>query len=336
MTADQIRIHLSQNKDRAAALSVSWPRREAERLFIGQPARQALAMTPLLFSLCAQAQTLAADMALRQAAGQTAEASVAQRTALTLEAVRETLRKLLLDWSQAFDGSVAAAHWMAQWRAAPDLPALRTLAEALVYGEDCSQWLQAGEQGWQAWLEQGATAPARWLRMLDQPQPGCTLLPPLVAGMLADNLADWLRPGGPVWQGQACEVGALAREAGQLRGMLQHGLRARARLLARLLQLARWLNGSQLQASATSLPDGALALVETARGPLVHLAALDENGNISRYRVLPPTLWHAHPEGLLRVSLGFLADATAAEWQQQISLIDPCVACSISKENEYA
>jgi hypothetical protein len=38
----------------------------------------------------------------------------------------------------------------------------------------------------------------------------------------------------------------------------------------------------------------------------------------------------------LRVSLGFLAAASAAEWQQQISLIDPCVAYSVSKETEYA
>jgi Ni,Fe-hydrogenase III large subunit len=44
-----------------------------------------------------------------------------------------------------------------------------------------------------------------------------------------------------------------------------------------------------LQASAASLPDGALALVETARGPLLHLAALDAAGRISRYRVVPPT-----------------------------------------------
>jgi Ni,Fe-hydrogenase I large subunit len=76
--------------------------------------------------------------------------------------------------------------------------------------------------------------------------------------------------------------------------------------------------------------------VETARGPLLHLAALDAAGRISRYRVVPPTLWHAHPEGLLRVSLGVLAAASAAEWQQQISLIDPCVAYSVSKETEYA
>ncbi|WP_159875816.1 hypothetical protein [Aquitalea denitrificans] len=336
MTADQIRIHLSQNKDRSAAVSVSWPRREAERLFIGQPAAQAIAMTPLLFSLCAQAQSLAARLVLQQAGGQHARASDAERATLTLEATRETLRKLLLDWSQAFDGAPAAAQWTAQWRTAQDLPALRKLAEAFVYGEDCQHWLQRGEDGWLDWLMHGDTAPACWLRLLDQAQPGCTLLPPLGAGMLADNLADWLRPGGPVWQGQAREVSALAREAEQLPGLLQQGLYPRARLLARLLQLARWLNGSQLQASAASLPDGALALVDTARGPLLHLAALDENGRISRYRVLPPTLWHAHPEGVLRVSLGFLAAASDAEWQRQISLIDPCVAYSVSKETEYA
>lgn len=337
MNTDRIHIVLSQNKDSTTAVRVSWPRMEAERLFIGQSVAQVEAMTPLLFTLCARAQSLAARLVLQQAAGQQATASDEQHATLTLEAVRETLRKLLLDWSQAFDGAPAAAQWTAQWRAAQDLPTLRSLAEAFVYGEDCQHWLQRGEDGWLAWLMQGDTAPARWLRMLDQPLPGCTLLPPLGAGMLATHLADWLRPGGPVWQGQACEVSALAREADQLPGMLEMNLRPRARLLARLLQLARWLSGTQqLQASVTSLPDGALALVETARGPLLHLAALDAAGRISRYRVLPPTLWHAHPEGVLRVSLGFLANANAAEWQRQISLIDPCVAYSVSKETEYA
>jgi hypothetical protein len=337
MKPDRIHIVLSQNKDSAPAVRVSWPRMEAERLFIGQSVAQVEAMTPLLFTLCAKAQSLAARLVLQQAAGQQATASDEQRTLLTLEAARETLRKLLLDWSQAFDGQAAAAEWTRQWRAAQNLPALRQLAEAFVYGEDCLQWLQRGEDGWQAWLTQGDTAPARWLRMLDQPLPGCALLPPLGADMLADHLADWLRPGGPVWQGQACEVSALAREAAHLPGMLGKNLRPRARLLARLLQLARWLTGTQpLRASAAKLPDGALALVETARGPLLHLAALDESGRISRYRVLPPTLWHAHPEGVLRVSLGLLAEATAAEWQRQISLIDPCVAYSVSKETEYA
>lgn len=336
MKADQIHIVLSQNKDSAPAVRVSWPRLEAERLFIGQSAAQAVHTTPMLFALCARAQTLAARLVLQQAAGQPVSVSPQQRGSITLEAVRETLRKLLLDWSQAFDGAAAAAHWMAQWRAAQDLPALRSLAEAMVYGEDCGHWLQGGEDGWLAWMQQGATAPARWLQQLDQPLPGCALLPALDAATLASQLADWLRPGGPVWQGQACEASALAREAEHLPGLLAAGLLARARLLARLLQLARWLNGALLQSSVASLPDGALALVETARGPLVHLAALDASGCISRYRVLPPTLWHAHPEGVLRVSLGFLADAPAAEWQRQISLIDPCVPYSVSKDVEYA
>ncbi len=336
MKADQIHIVLSQNKDKGQAVSLSWPRLEAERVFIGQSAAQAVHTTPMLFALCARAQTLAAQLVLQQAAGLPVSASPEQHRSITLEAVRETLRKLLLDWSQCFDGSPAASTWMARWRAARDLPSLRTLAEDFVYGEDCGRWLQGGEAGWLAWLERGATAPARWLQQLDQPLPGCALLPAMDAATLASQLADWLRPGGPVWQGQPQEVGALAREAPQLAGLLAAGLLPRARLLARLLQLARWLDGALLHSSVASLADGALALVETARGPLLHLAALDASGRISRYRVVPPTLWHAHPEGVLRVSLGFLADATAAEWQRQISLIDPCVPYSVSKDVEYA
>jgi len=333
MKPDQIRILLRQDKDSGGTASVSWPRLEAERLFIGQSAEQAEHTAPMLFSLCAQAQTLATRLVLRQAAGQTATASLREQEIITFEAARETLRKLLLDWAQVFDGHAAASHWLTQWRLAQDLPALRALAADYVYREDCDQWLQRGEAGWLEWLATADSAPARWLHGMQRPLPGCALLPALDATRLAGNLADWLRPGGPVWQGQACEVGALASEAAQLPALLADNLRPRARLLARLLKLARWLSGdTRLQASAASLPDGALALVETARGPLLHLAALDGNARISRYRVLPPTLWHAHPEGVIRVSLSALAAESAAEWQRQISLIDPCVAYRIQQD----
>jgi hypothetical protein len=111
------------------------------------------------------------------------------------------LRKLLLDWSQAFDGAPAAAQWTAQWRAAQDLPALRSLAEAFVYGEDCQHWLQRGEDGWQAWLAARQYRTGALAGHAGSGLAGLSLLPHWLPTRWP-TLADWLRPGGPVWQGK--------------------------------------------------------------------------------------------------------------------------------------
>ncbi len=335
MKIDEILIRLTQDKARGGGVSVSWPRREAERLFIGKPAGEALALTPRLFSLCAHAQTLAARLALACAAGKAAQASSQELQSLAQEAARETLRKLLTDWALAFDGKAAEPAALAAWRAAGSLSALKALAEQHVFGQACDDWLQRSEAGWLDWAAEGRMPAARWLAALTGPERGCALLPPLSAGQLANRLADWIRPGGPVWQGQPRETGALAREHRQLSRTLAAGQLARARLLARLIQLARGLNGELcLQAAAAPLPDGALALVDTARGPLTHLAALDNEGCVTRYRVIPPTAWHSHPEGLLRETLCSRLDDGEAEWRRQAALIDPCVAWRLAVENK--
>ncbi|MBV8048075.1 MAG: hypothetical protein JO171_13025 [Paludibacterium sp.] len=305
---------------------VQWRRLAAEQLFIGLGPAQVYPLVPQLFSLCGHAQALAARLALEAAAGFPRPASVEDIDILTLEAVRDTLRKVLLDWSLAFDGTPAPQAQLAQWRDAQTLPAMAALAEERVFGMAPATWLSLGLNGWLDWLGAPHSGVARWLNSLRAAETGCLLLPVLDAANLAQLSATWFDAPLPEWRGMPCEVGALSREAETLAPLLYGGQLARARLLARLLQLARWLNGARLSVETCGCGEGALARVDTARGPLLHYAALDGAGRIAHYRIQPPTAWHCHPHGVIVNTLNARRDAPEAEWRRQVALIDPCIA----------
>lgn len=323
MTADHISLYHDGTQMRAR-----WPRRAAEWLFIGKPGAQILPQIPLLFALCGHAQSLAARLALACAAGQPAQATAAERAALQQEAARETLRRWLLDWAPACGQHIAPADVLALGRAR-SADALRELACASIFGDDIAAW-RAGAD-WQQWAAAGATAGARALAQLLQaaPEHGVPWQQLPDAAGLAAGLSDWLRPTGPVWHGQPCEVGAVADYQTLLLPLQQQGKHSAARLLARWLRLADCLlRPDALQVSVATLGDGgALARVDTARGPLLHLLSLDGAGCISRYRVLPPTLWHTHEYG----AMARAADGASAQQAQcRLLLIDPCTSFTLS------
>ena len=331
MKADVIHIDAPTNGE----VRVAWPRQAPEALFAGKTAAEVARLAPLLFPLCRGAQRLAARLALAGAAGQTAMPTEAERDALTLEAARETLRLLLVDGAAAFDGLPAATPWLQRWRDAHDLAALGALAEDYVFIEPLDRWLARGAAGWRIWFNARRSAAAAWLAQLGGHQAGLALLPELDAAALALAPERWLTPEGPVWEGEPREVSWLRREAPQLQSWLERGEWARARLLARLIQLARWLNGqTRLAAETAHCGDGALARVDTARGPLVHIAALDAHGLVRHYQVVPPTAWHTHPRGLIQITLASRAAASDNEWRRLLTLIDPCVAIALRRDHK--
>ncbi|TDR80100.1 hypothetical protein [Paludibacterium purpuratum] len=322
MKPDVITIELTADQ----GFRVQWQRMAAEQLFIGLPPVQILPLIPQLFTLCSQAQGLAARLALSGAAGYPREAAAEELEALTLEAARDTLRKVLLDWSLAFDGTPAEQQYLAQWRAAQTWPEIAALAEERVFGMAPATWLALGLNGWLDWMGAHRCAVARWLDDLRGADTGCLLLPILNAAMLAELPPQWFDAPAPEWHGMPCEVGALARESETLAPLLYHGQLPRARLLARLIQLARWLDGARLAVDWTPFAEGVLARVDTARGLLLHYAALDDAGRVAHYRIQPPTAWHSHPQGLIVNTLNARRQAPETEWRRQVALIDPCVA----------
>jgi uptake hydrogenase large subunit len=89
-----LRLHILGG--RVAAADVACERPEVTRLLHGQQADRAVALVPLIYSLCGKAQGVAARTALAAARGEPAEPHV--DADVLAEAAREHAWKLLVDW----------------------------------------------------------------------------------------------------------------------------------------------------------------------------------------------------------------------------------------------
>jgi hydrogenase large subunit len=169
----------------------------------------------------------------------------------------------------------------------------------------------------------------------------------------ADKPAAYTWCKAPRYAGQVVETGALARQliAGQplLRDMVgQHGGSVTARIVARMLEVARVVPAMEAWAQALQagepyclpapLPDSgdAYGLVEAARGSLGHWVSI-RRGRISRYQIIAPTTWNFSPRdanttpGALEQALVGLpaGDAAAPTVQHVVRSFDPCMVCTV-------
>jgi hydrogenase large subunit len=197
------------------------------------------------------------------------------------------------------------------------------------------------EDATHAWLSEGGVGPRHPLQGLTEPQPD--------------------KPGAYTWNkaprlaGQVVETGALARQlvAGQplLRELVaRHGASVQARVLARLLELARvlpwmeaWLGairpGAAFHAPVTLPADGqGVGQTEAARGALGHWLRV-RDGRIAGYQIVAPTSWNFSPRdaagtpGALEAALVGAAvaagDASPAAVQHIVRSFDPCMVCTV-------
>ena len=95
-----MRLLLNWDGQRIVAARIAAPRPLAARILLGQAAEQAVALVPRLFSLCGQAQGVAAQLALLAARGESAKSDAVEQAVrrVALEALGEHLWRLLLDW----------------------------------------------------------------------------------------------------------------------------------------------------------------------------------------------------------------------------------------------
>ncbi|HIE56386.1 MAG TPA: hypothetical protein EYP90_14645, partial [Chromatiaceae bacterium] len=147
----------------------------------------------------------------------------------------------------------------------------------------------------------------------------------------------------PEWQQSCRETGAFTRQADQplIRALCQEfDATLLPRWTARLVELARipqqlrnMLGGLQPdtttpQSNADEAGNG-LKQVEAARGRLTHHVQLS-NGIITRYRIVSPTEWNFHPQGVATQSLANLTHSKQPDIEQTahllINAIDPCVS----------
>ncbi|MBK1716246.1 nickel-dependent hydrogenase large subunit [Thiocystis violacea] len=232
------------------------------------------------------------------------------------------------------------------------LDELDALVARAVLGMTADQWLEAiaRPDDLVRWIGTTETSAARLLRTLSAAgeaslgQCESHALPELdpralSARLLAPDAADF--QAAPSWDGCPRETSPFTRQADHepMPALVaRHGNGLLPRLVAPLLEVARLL--SEVRATLTetmpasedprrAAPGVGLGRVEAARGRLVHLARV-EQGRILDYRILAPTEWNFHPEGLLAKALSGLPmadEGRLARWAELLILsTDPCVA----------
>ncbi|APQ80440.1 ATP/GTP-binding protein [Salmonella enterica subsp. enterica serovar Typhimurium] len=225
------------------------------------------------------------------------------------ELARETLRRALTDWLPLFSHRQATAEEWALLRRGE----LSPLASTIFFDDDPQTWLAAGVKGWEAWFLQERSETARWLAAVQN-----IITPTLPMASSPDHT---LITHGPL------DVSPLAIEYPLLSACCLSGKTTALRLLARCITLARSLSAlPTLRWNRFDDGEWKIAVVETARGWLVHQARLTTSGNILDYRIISPTTRHAQPDGVIAREL---ATIPLSLWSQQLQVIDPCVAVNI-------
>lgn len=283
-------------------LRISWQEPPIGRVLQGATPVYAKTLISRLFTLCAQAHSAAAALLLFPE--EEPDMQAAQQ-----ELARETLRRALTDWLPILSRRQATAEEWTQLRNGD----LSSLASALFFHDKPQAWLATGVPGWDAWFLQGRSDAARWLAALQ-----AIVTPQLPMASFPDQTLITDDP---------LDVSPLAIEYPLLSTCCLRGKTTALRLLARCITLARSLSAlPTLRWNRFDDGEWKVAIVETARGWLVHQARLTTSGHIIDYRIISPTARHALPEGIIVRELGAIPSSL---WQRQLAVIDPCVAVNI-------
>ena len=306
-----VRLRLASDNGRVSEVRVTSERPAVAPRLRGRPADEAVRLVPLLFALCGLAQGHAAALALAAARGVACPARL--DPAIQREALREHL-----------------------WRWLLDLPVL--LGEVAMQEEFVAalRWVGSGQRDELAALLAG-TRVESLCRRLAEVEDAVDRAPRFLPALDAQSsLPLWTQLDAafcqrPQWQGAAAETGALARRQGSA-GATASAFAAR--WLARLEELRDWARGTEKvgaggTASAAQLgATSGRALVETARGLLMHEIVLDGE-RIADYFIVAPTEWNFHPQGPLA---GWLMGRDASDREalqafaaRAVAALDPCV-----------
>ncbi len=304
-----IRIRVAPGGVGLRSIAVASERPQLTNVLRGRSADAAVALVPLLFALCGKAQGRAAELALAAARGRAMAPGL--DPAIAAEAAREHV-----------------------WRWLLDLPPL--LGEAPLKEEFTAAlgWIASGQRASLAALLDDPRL-ARFVQRLEavEPPSDSTVVAQLPAMDAAASLRHWPRLDAafcrqPNWRGGAAETGACARRGGG------PGHAFALRWQARLAELRDWAQGTATvgaggTASAVPVAPGiGRALVETARGLLMHELVLDGD-KVAEYFIVAPTEWNFHPQGPLAGWLGGAEveerEALRARAALAVATLDPCV-----------
>lgn len=332
----------------------------AGRLLVGLPPDVAAARVPLVYSLCARAQGLAAGLALDAAQGVEAMPSASMQVAVAAEAVHESMWRMLGDWPTWLGEAPDTSALVAMRKALQTLLAGRSGAGGVGNPEDAAQpaidaglqcqrilerrvlglpmadWLQQSAAA--AWRASSPSVGARILRAAAALRGACEAA--TLPAAAAEDLMRGLKAGvqradfaaRPDWEGAVVETGPVARigDAGDDWAPTGGQWRLWARLKDAVDRVGA-LSAGRVEANASAARDDAgrgWAVVETARGLLIHIAAM-AGDRVTSYRIIAPTEWNFHPQGVLP-SLLTGVEAPDRETAERLAglavqALDPCV-----------
>lgn len=300
------------------------------RLLCGLAPEAALARVPLLWSVCAKAQSAAAGAALAAAQGRALPDGLGAR--VLGERLVEHVWRLALDWSsrlglESQPGLVWAVRDAVRSGNTLPRPVLKTLGEG--FDRLLATLTAQGLAGI------GARSPFR-------PLPALPDWPALDAALGAEPSQASAFVLHPLCAGQPAETGPLVRQAATptvARALEAHGPCVSTRLLALWMELRADWGRVQRATPARALvrmhsprPGVGLAQVDCARGTLTHRVVLD-GGQVAHWQVLAPTEWNFHPQGPLAgalASMPALDDEAALRATETLAAaLDPCVRLAV-------
>lgn len=258
------------------------------------------------------------------------------------------------DWAMPGGGRLVPDHADLARR----LAEARRLVERAIFAGPSGYEL-ADLRTWSDWAHTGATAAARLVRHIEDGDAGgfgagpVALLPPLEPEALDRVMAgddDGAFLARPTWLEAPRLTHPLARRAGHplvSALLLAHGNGVLTLIAARLADLHAAMEEAEALLSEVAddpgngapatLAGSGLGMVQAARGLLAHRVDITD-GAIRHYRILAPTEWTFHPDGVVAAGLqGVAANETLEDRVRMlIAALDPCVAATVAivAENE--
>lgn len=352
-----ILIHRSgPNIDGANLVEITSSRRtDIANFLVNKTPDEAISILPSIFNICGKAHANAAKIACGRD----------QREDYLLvlcENAREHLLRIFTGWDCDKKTSLSKTNFSeitglvsAMERAIEDdHPNVKNIARQIgkylhqhIFNCSPSKWLELDSDLLLAnWAEQTNTIAGRFIDhiYLKELQSVGAINPDFLPEIPAEKLHGKLKQKGakefvarPQWAGRCYETGTLARNhAHPLISALakKYGFGLLVRQVARLIELAKIPAEIECFERASGHADSALGLgqVETARGRLTHCVVV-ENNIIADYKILAPTEWNFHPDGVASKCLQSLSatdnGTRNVRAKMIIEAIDPCVAYDV-------
>lgn len=332
----------------------------ASRVFEQKTIEQALHLVPMLFSLCGQAQSVAAVRAIESAVNTPASPAVENQRELLiqLESLREHLWRMSIEWPTLLGTPPATSVFapinqklaqLQQFLNKEGVLHQQVGKQQICIDDSSGQWKTLRDEIDAEYFSSSTNQNSFLADLLQQIKKqalsnlGSIQLDALpvrdnevYVDVLRNDAADSFIAQ-PNWGKRCFETGPFARQQTNNTDH-QRGNGLYARFIARVIEVEQLMEqldygfSGDVKSSFLSASSG-IAQVEAVRGRLVHSVEL--NGDIiSRYRILAPTEWNFHPRGIAAQMLSTLSAGSVAALEKHARLIihtvDPCVGYELN------